>query len=248
MRKYIDGYVDENVSIVRFIGFSKSINGKDYYTYLCKCKECGNDFKANAYSITKGHSKYCKECKSNKKNHMMLNNPYTNTRIYSIWHSMKCRCYYTKHPNYANYGGRGITVCDEWIHDSKAFGDWAMKNGYSDELTLDRINNDEGYSPNNCRWVTLKQQANNKTHKKISYGKKHNDGKRHNEGTVGKRTNGKNVTMVEINGVTKPLRVWLDEYGITVKQFEKRKYTNHWDTVKSIVTPIQKRKRGNTKA
>lgn len=240
MSKYKDGYVDENVSIVSFIGVSKSENGKDIYNYLCKCKECGNEFIAKSYNIPKGIAKYCKMCKSTKKHNMVRNNPYTNTRLYSIWHSMKCRCYYKNHPCYTNYGGRGITVCDEWLHNSKAFGDWAISNGYSDELTLDRINNDKGYSPDNCHWVTMKEQSENRRNAKIT-----TDKRQYKEGTVGKRSTGKNVTMVEINGVTKPLRVWLDEYGITVKQFEKRKYTNHWDTIRAIVTPIQKRKRGN---
>ena len=71
------------------------------------------------------------------------------------------RCENTKCKDYPAYGGRGITVCEEW-HNTRNFIEWALKNGYSDELSIDRIDNDKGYSPSNCRWATTKVQANNK--------------------------------------------------------------------------------------
>lgn len=83
------------------------------------------------------------------------------TRLYRIWSAMKTRCYNPNSEAYPIYGGRGITVCDEWRKDFSAFHDWAMCSGYNDELTIDRINGDEGYSPGNCRWATYKTQANN---------------------------------------------------------------------------------------
>lgn len=82
-------------------------------------------------------------------------------RIYIIWSNMKQRCNNPKAHEYAAYGGRGITVCDEWLHDVKVFYDWAMANGYRDDLTIDRIDNDKGYSPDNCRWATKEQQYSN---------------------------------------------------------------------------------------
>ena len=85
-------------------------------------------------------------------------------RIANIHHAMKQRCYYKNHTGYPNYGGRGITVCDEWQR-LKGFRDWALSNGYADNLTLDRINNDLGYSPDNCRWVTPREQCKNKRNK-----------------------------------------------------------------------------------
>ncbi len=85
------------------------------------------------------------------------------TRIHGIWLNMKRRCDDPKIRNYVYYGGRGIYVCKEWVNDFKVFYEWAMQNGYSDTLTIDRINVNGNYEPSNCRWATYEQQANNKT-------------------------------------------------------------------------------------
>lgn len=86
----------------------------------------------------------------------------SNTRIHRIWSNLKQRCYNPKRPDFKYYGERGITVCDEWKDDFRAFYNWAMSNGYQDDLTLDRIDSDGNYEPSNCRWVTMKVQTNNK--------------------------------------------------------------------------------------
>ena len=75
---------------------------------------------------------------------------------------MKQRCYNPNKPQYKDWGGRGITICDEWLNDFMAFYDWAMSNGYQDNLTIDRIDNNKGYEPSNCRWVDHKIQNRNK--------------------------------------------------------------------------------------
>jgi hypothetical protein len=84
------------------------------------------------------------------------------TRLYSIWANMKTRCSNPKHMHFDRYGGRGITVCDEWKNDFQAFYDWAMSHGYSDDLSIDRIDNDKGYSPDNCRFIPMSIQNQNK--------------------------------------------------------------------------------------
>lgn len=83
-------------------------------------------------------------------------------RIYTIWRSMRQRCYNKNNSRYAVYGLKGITVCKEW-EDPEAFAKWSYENGYNDSLTIDRIDCGKGYSPDNCRWVDYKTQANNKT-------------------------------------------------------------------------------------
>lgn len=88
------------------------------------------------------------------------------TRLYRIWANMKTRCYNRNDPHYPRWGGKGIRMCDEWIHSFKTFYDWAIHNGYSDELSIDRINGEIGYEPSNCRWVTVAENNRNKKHVK----------------------------------------------------------------------------------
>lgn len=90
----------------------------------------------------------------------------TNTRLYKIWGSMKERCYRKKHSHYKNYGGRGIKICEEW-KDFSAFQNWAYQYGYDDTLTIDRIDVDGNYEPSNCRWVTMKEQENNRRNNRV---------------------------------------------------------------------------------
>ena len=86
----------------------------------------------------------------------------TRTRLYRIYDAMKQRCYNPDHKKYKDYGARNITICDEWLNDRTTFFNWALSNGYNDNLTIDRIDNNKGYSPDNCRWVDMSIQRYNR--------------------------------------------------------------------------------------
>ena len=154
----IDDYIGKRYGMLVIIGEGKQELGKRYKV-KCQC-DCGSikDYSllnllnpkmptrscGCARDIHEGIKARCKE------------------KLYMTYSNMKQRCFNPNTPNYYNYGGRGITICDEWIDSYEAFRNWALNNGYDEGLTLDRENNDGNYEPSNCRWVNMKVQSNNK--------------------------------------------------------------------------------------
>lgn len=182
-------------------------------------------------------------------------------RLYRIWGNMISRCTNPNKPDYKYYGAKGIRVCDEW-KDYATFQDWALNNGYKDNLTLDRKRSDKNYCPENCRWVTMEVQQNNKSSNHIlEY-----NGERHTIAEWAKILNIKReiikdrlrlgwdvddifTTPVEIqrkgityNGETHSWIEWSKITGIAYKTLTHRFYEAHWDIEKVLTTPVQKHK------
>ena len=153
--------------------------------WVCKC-DCGNTKVIYGNNLRRGLSTTC-GCSTRK--HGMRD-----TRLWSIWDGMTKRCYNPNHPHYHRYGGRGITICDEWLQDHGSFFSWALANGYQDSLTIDRIDVNGNYCPENCRWVDFTTQHNNRG----------------------------NNCRVEINGVSRTISEWSNITGIGYQTLYRR--------------------------
>lgn len=134
------------------IGRSENINNRTMWECLC---ECGNITIVEAYQLKSGATKSCGCLRHESHN---STHGLSKTRLFSIWSKMVARCTNKNNPAYKWYGDRGINVCNEWKNDFVAFYSWAKNNGYHDELTLERIDVNGNYEPNNCKWIPLNEQ------------------------------------------------------------------------------------------
>lgn len=148
-----------------------SLAGRDKYGYvlwLCRC-DCGNERIVRGCRLMSGYTKSCGCYQKKRASECHTKHGGRHTRLYRIWHGIKDRCTNPNNKHYINYGGRSIKgdrnikICPEWLNSFEAFRDWALANGYEDGLTIERIDVNGDYCPENCCWIPKGDQAFNKT-------------------------------------------------------------------------------------
>ena len=147
--------------IESFVVLKDGIRRNNKIYCLCKC-DCGNIIEIRNSNLNGHRNTHNCGCKPSQLLHGL-----SHQRLYTIWSMMKQRCTNNNHRSYKNYGAKGISVCKEWLHNFEAFKDWAFANGYTEKLTLDRIDGNGDYCPENCRWATYKEQGNNRNNNRL---------------------------------------------------------------------------------
>lgn len=176
----------------------------------CVCS-CGNTTTVIGSCLRNGSTKSCGCIRDEKTANLKKSHGKAKSRLYHIWKGIKCRVLNANTKDFKNYGGRDIGICKEWENDFSVFERWALSNGYSDVLTIDRIDNDKEYSPSNCRWTDIIVQSNNKrTNRRITY-----------------------------KGETKNLTEWARELNIDVRVLHGRIFRRNWSIDKAFTTPTK---------
>lgn len=166
-------------------------------TWKCLCK-CGKIVSVSSNELKRKYGS-TKSCGCRKHETQNVKHGLRHTRVYNIWTGICQRCYNPHTKEYKNYGGRGIEMCFEWHKDFLTFYNWAMSNGYQDNLTIERIDNNGNYCPENCKWITLSEQANNR----------------------------RNTIYIEHAGQIKTIKEWAELYGVDRKISYQRYWRAH---------------------
>lgn len=202
-KKAIRDLTGQTFGRLTVMGLKETETRKTYW--MCQC-DCGNVKSVRSDSLLCGAIRSC-GCLKKAQDRINLTKHHSHkmsgTRIYHTWQGMKGRCYNTHDARYSCYGGRGISVCDEWRADFAAFYKWSLENGYNDTLTIDRIDNDGDYSPSNCRWATQQEQSRNR------------------------RTN----IAITIGNSTRTLTEWCEIFGLNYSAVHARYQRGNFDNV-----------------
>ena len=190
----------------RHIGITKSRD----YLWLCKC-DCGNECIVRAHNLMRGNTKSCGCYHKYKAGIASRTHGQTHTRLYKIHRAIIQRCYNTNNPAYSYYGEKGVILCEEW-HDFITFKEWADTNGYKEDLTIDRIDGNKNYEPNNCRWIPFKEQS----------------------------SNVKSNVLITYKGETKTLAQWSRDTGIKAATLAYRIRSDKWSVEQALTTPVRR--------
>lgn len=180
--------------------------------WRCRC-ECGRETLVRGGNLRNGHTKSCGCYRERLRPGLHKTHGESKTRLYKIYHGMKKRCYNPNAQFYERYGGRGITICDEWLNSFEVFREWALANGYRDDLSIDRIDNDGNYEPRNCRWEASKRQ----------------------------RRNRRDVIEVEYRGQKMCLADAAKMAGIPYNTVRKRIKSSGWDVNRALSEPLRRK-------
>ena len=188
-------------------------SGRKRTMWLCQC-DCGNYHKASTDNLRSGEVTSCGCAKDSR---WLKTHGFSSERLYHIWCDIKDRCYNENNNRYQHYGGKNIHMCDEWLHDYLAFRTWMIEHGYNanakyGESTIDRIDVNGGYCPENCRVVNMITQNRNRT----------------------------NTLMYTYHGETKSLPEWAEQYGLKYSTLRARIEVHHWDIETALLTPVIK--------
>jgi hypothetical protein len=184
-------------------------NKDRHVIWLCLC-DCGGEVKVRGTDLKIGHTQSCGCLQREMTRERATQHSLTGTPLYKVFDNMMLRCYSPISRGYKNYGGRGIKVCLAWREDRGMFFNWAENSGYKVGLQLDRINNNGNYCPENCRWVTRKENCNNK----------------------------RNTIKLTLNGETFSLSRWSAEKGINYKTLKSRKCDYGWSDEETLTLPV----------
>lgn len=178
--------------------------------WKCRC-DCGCETVVRGINLRSGNTRSCGCINKERMHHLNLITGEYKSRLYGIWICMKTRCSNPNIPQYKDYGGRGIKICDEWKYDFRTFRDWAISHGYNDNLSIERIDNNGNYEPSNCKWSTLHEQNRNR------------------------RTN----NMITFNGKTQCALDWAIELGMKPNTLFGRLHRG-WSVEKTLTTPVKR--------